>query len=460
MLKLKFSLFFLFIALCCNNLCFSQTGNSYLDMITANSDKYKTFQKNFNPLKYNPTILKQCFIEMVNDLRKQLFNCTPLTALHMLDSVATMQADFQVEKDKLTNQNIAPFQYTAQRLKEYKFTAQGSEFVSKAKAHQGDNDYSYYDVCIELLKPLFKTASGIPAFLSPQYTIYGFACGINRNLSLVYISFVMGNDLSIQVFDSQTSKQKNLPITKGLTGLSFYDETICKKCADDHTLEQIYDMLYMNDDGDVFLQAEDAKLVKKLLSKAGKSIVLDFIQKDQYNCRVPQVDHNKPFRGIVSKPISMEKILSANDSTPKSNIFHAKIGSLPQQIELNAPVDVNILLLHENKVVCRTLIKKNVNDIKTSDAIANTFIREQNYEAALYQLSPQLSDPEISDDLLFAMVQLAAHKDKTYLSSIFTQAVLLAKQRNPQRLCRLLDGFSISVFDNTEVKKVYCNTCN
>ncbi|MCL2168179.1 MAG: hypothetical protein FWH59_03515 [Lentimicrobiaceae bacterium] len=460
MLKRKVSLFFLIILLFSNYLCFSQSNVSYLDWITENSENYKNFQKNFNPIKYDPTIVKNCFIQMVNDIRGKLFGCTPFVNLQDLDSVAFMQAEFQVTKDKLTAINEAPFQYTAQRLKKYGFTMQGNEVVAKAKAHQGDNDYSYYDLCVELIKPLLKTASAIPNFLSPQYTIYGFACGTNRSMNSLYISLVLGNDLTIQVFNSVASKQKDLPMSRGFAGLKHYDEVICKKCADDYTLEQIYDMIYCDENGDVFLQSDDAKWVKKMLTKAGNAIVLDFIQKEQYNCRVPQVDHNKPFRGMVSKPLAMDKILAANDSSAKSNLFHAKIGSIPPQIELDKEIDINILLLSGKKVVCRTLIKKNVNNLQPSDAVADSLIQAQNYESALYQISPLLSDSTLSEPILFSIVQLAAHKEKTYLSSIFTQAVQKAALQNPQRLCMLLDMFSISVFDNKEVKKIYCNTCN
>jgi len=447
------------IFLFCTIVCFSQSNVSYINLITENSSKYQPFQKNFNPLKYNPDLVKSCFIEMLNDVRRQLYGCSVLTNLPMLDSVARMQADYQATYDKFTAVNVAPFQYTSQRLKNYGFTVQGDEYVSKAKAHQGDNEYSYYDLCLELLKPLFKTSSGVPQFLSPQYTIYGFACGINKNMNLMYISLVFGNDLTIQVFNSVTSKQKDLPISKGNAGLKFYDPVICKKCADDHTLEEIYNMLSWNEDGDVFLVSDDAKWVKKILAKAGNAIVLDFIQKDQYTCRVPTVDHNKPFRGIVSKPISVDKILALNDSTVKSNYFHAKIGAIPQSIELNKEIDINILLLSGKNYVCRTLIKKKVDDIKTSDIKTDSLIQAQNYEGALYRLSPMLSDSTIHEDLLFSMVQLAAHKEKTYLSSIFTRSVQMAVLRNPQRLCNLLEQFSISVFDNKEVKKIYCGKC-
>jgi hypothetical protein len=350
-------------------------------------------------------------------------------------------------------------QYTSQRLKQYGFTAQADEFVSKAKAQQGDYDYSYFNLCIELIKPLLKSSSGTPAILSPQYTIYGFACGIDKNMRSVYISIIMGNDLTVQVFNSVGSKQKDLPITRGNAGLQFYDETVCKKCADDHTLEQIYDMLYWDENGDVFFQSDDAKWVKKLLTKAGSAIVLDFIQKEQYNCRVPQVDHNKPFRGMVSKPVSMEKIFASNDSTVKSNLFHAKIGSIPQQIELNKAIDINILLIGGKKYVCRTLIKKNVKNLKGFDSETDSLIQAQNYEEALYRLSPLLSDSTLSDNQLFSIVQLAAHKEKTYLSSIFTQAVQMAHQRDSKRLCLLFDDFSVSIFDNEKVKKIYCNNC-
>jgi len=459
MIKLRVSIPLLFILLSCNSLCFSQTRVSYIDWITENSNLYKTYQKNFNPIKYDPVILKKCFIEMLNNIRQHLYNVYPLTHLPMLDSAAFMQAEYQATQNKLTAVNVPPYQYTAQRLQFYGFTSQGDEYVSKAKAHQGNNEYSYYDLCLELLKPMFKTVSGVPAFLSPQYTIYGFACGLDKYMNSVYISLVLGNDLTIQVFNSTTSKQKDLPITKGITGLRFYDADICKKCAEDHTLELIYEMLYWDEDGKVYLQSDDAKFVNKLISKAGNAIVLDFIQKEQYNCRVQQVDHNKPFRGIVSKPVTIEKILSANDSTPQSNFFHAKIGVIPSQIELSKPIDINLLLLNDKKMVCRTLIKKNLDNLKTEDEIADSFISLHNYEAALYQLAPALADSTISESRLFSIVQLAAHKEKTYLSSIFTKAVQMALLRNPQRVCNLLNTFSVSVFDNKEVKKIYCSMC-
>ena len=461
MFKIKPVLFFLFILLSCNYLCLSQSKVSYIDLITENRAHYKTFQKNFNPLqgKHDPAIVKSCFIAMINDLRQQLYGGVPLVHLPMLDSAALMQVEFQVLKSKVTTINEPPFKYTAQRLKQYGFTPQADEFASRAKAHQGDKDYSYFDLCLELLRPLLKSPAGLPAILSPQYTVYGFAFEIDRYMNFVYISVILGNDLTIQVFNSTGSKQKDLPITKGSAGLLFYDEEICKKIANDPALEQIYDMLYWDEEGDVFLRSDDAKWAKRLLSKAGDAIVLDFIQKEQYNCRTPQVDNNKPFRGIVSKPVLIEKILAANDSTVKSNIFHAKIGSIPQQIELSKAIDINILLLGGKKYVCRTLIRKNVSNIKTSDAIADSLIQAQNFEEALYRLAPALSDSTIHESLLFSIVQLAAHKPKTYLSSIFTQSVQMAALRNPQRLCNLLNEFSVSIFDNAEVRKIYCTIC-
>jgi hypothetical protein len=459
MKKIGFPFLLLFMLLFCNNLCFSQTNVSYIDMITKNSNKYKMYQKNFNPIKYDPAIVKNCFVAMINDLRLKLYSVTPLTNFPLLDSAALMQAEYQAAQNKLTAVNVPPYQYTAQRLQLHGLTAQADEYVSKAKAHQGNNEYSYYDLCVELLKPIFKGSSGVPAFLSPQYTMFGFACGIDNNMNAVYISLVLGNDLTVQVFNSTASKQKDLPITKGLTGLKFYDPVACKKCAEDPALELLADMLYRDEDGNVYLQFNDAKYVNKLIKNAGNSMVLDFIQKEQYNCRAPQVDHNKPYRGMVSKPLALEKIIALNDSSAKSNFFHAKIGSIPPQIELNKDIDINILLLNDKKTVCRTLIKKSLNNLTTSDALADSLIQALNYEEALYRLAPMLSDSTVAEPQLFSIIKLAAHKEKTYLSAIFTRAVQMAILRNPQRACTLLNEFSVSVFDNKEVKTIYCSTC-
>jgi len=459
MIKTKPILFLSVILLYCNFLCFSQTNTFYVDLITENSSKYEKFQKNFNPIKHDPAILKNCFIEILNDLRQQLHGSLPLVHIPMLDSVAQMNVEFQTEREVVTIINDPPHKYTSVRLRVYGFTPQADEFASKAKAYLGDKEYSYYDLCLELLKPLLKSSKDLPAILSPQYTIYGFAYKTDQNMRFMYISLVLGNDLTIQESNVAIGKQRTFPTTKGSAGLMFSDEAICKKRANDPTLEQIYDMLYWNENGDVFLQSDDAKSVKRLLTKAGDAIVLDFIQKDLYKCpATPLVDNNKPFRGIVSKPVSMAKIIAANDSTPKSNLFHAKIGSIPQQIELDVAIDINILLLSK-KYICRTLIRKNVSDIPALDAITDSLIQMHNYEEALYRLAPMLADSAITEPLLFSIVQLAAHRPRTFLSSIFTQSVQMAALRNPQKLCRLFRDFSISVLDNVEVRKIYCSTC-
>ena len=74
-------------------------------------------------------------------------------------------------------------------------------------------------------------------------------------------------------------------------------------------------------------------------------------------------------------------------------------------------------------------------------------------------MDPFLTTPSISNDFIFSYVSVAGHKEDTYMSDNFANAVTLAAERDRTRLCNLLDKMSICISDNLKVKKVICKQC-
>ena len=92
--------------------------------------------------------------------------------------------------------------------------------------------------------------------------------------------------------------------------------------------------------------------------------------------------------------------------------------------------------------------------------LASYFVKKYDYSYALSLMDPFLDDPTISDDFIMSYISIAAHREQTYLSSLFTKAVKLASEKDPARLCGLFDKLPYSVLENEEVKALVCKACN
>ncbi len=92
--------------------------------------------------------------------------------------------------------------------------------------------------------------------------------------------------------------------------------------------------------------------------------------------------------------------------------------------------------------------------------LASYFVKKYDYEYALSLMDPFLDDETISDDFVFSYISIAAHREQTYLSSLFTKAVKIASSRDAARLCGLFDKLPYAVLENVEVKTIICKACN
>lgn len=353
----KILLSFFVILLSISNLAYCQVENPYLDFNPEKLKSQKEYTKNFNPGNFKTNVLYNCMIDMINLARAEYSFVEPLKTDKSMDECAQMQADYQALKDEKGVLNEPPYRTTFFRLKKYGLTYHAIELVSKAKATMGTQEYSYYDLCFELIKPILKNIKTAKQLLDKQYTYVGFGYETDEYMKSMYISLILGNDLSFNP-DAPDPMAKDVPFSKNKNGMTYYDEKVCNKCASDKNLEVLSDYIQVKDN-EVFINCGDHKALKRLIGKEGDAIVLDFVQHSQYDCEGNTIDNDRINRGFISKPILFEKMLADNTiKDKKSTKLYAKIADVPELIEDNADFDINIIVLKEEKYACRTIIKK------------------------------------------------------------------------------------------------------
>lgn len=352
----KLPVFIFVILLSFSNLAFSQVVNPYADFGPEELKNHKEYSKNFNAGNYSTKIFYNCLSDLIDAARKQYAYLEPLKHDIAFDSTAQMQADFQALKNERTDLNVAPYKTTFFRLKKYGLSHRGEELVSKGKAYIGIQDFSYYDACMELVRPILKNLKQAAILLDPQYTYVGLGFETDEFMKSMYASIVLGNDRTFTLY-TYSPIDKLAPMSKGKGGMDHFDAAICRKCVENFPLEALSEYISVNRDGEVYLECEDYKELKRLIGREGDAIVLDFVQTSQYDCDNIIVDNDKIFRGFVTKSITYEDIFANNEVTEKSLRLRAKIADVPEMIELDAEYEINVIVLKEG-VACRTIMKK------------------------------------------------------------------------------------------------------
>jgi outer membrane protein OmpA-like peptidoglycan-associated protein len=89
--------------------------------------------------------------------------------------------------------------------------------------------------------------------------------------------------------------------------------------------------------------------------------------------------------------------------------------------------------------------------------LAYVFTRGKDYKYSATVLEPFLKVENVSEDLLFSYISIASHLPEKFYSRTFSDALHKAKEKNPERYCRLFGEpyMSFQVLDNPNAKKDY-----
>jgi hypothetical protein len=353
----KITLLIFIFCMIISNLSFAQVDNPYVAFSPEQLKTNKDYVKNFNPGNFSTKILYNCMIDMVNLARKEYSFVDPLLHNIKMDSTAQMQADYQALKNEKTEFNAPPYKTVFFRLKKYGLSHQGIEILSKAKASFGTEEYSYYDLCFELIKPILKNIKTASQLLDKTYTHIGFGYETDEFMKTMYISLILGNDLTFNE-NKPSPLAKDLPFSKSKGSLAYYDDKICSKCNSDKNLEILSSYIKVRE-SEVIMDCDDSKLLKRLIGKDGDAIVLDFVQLSQYGCEENVIDNDRLNKGFITKPITFEKLFAANEiADKKSSKLIAKIALIPEEISPNAEFEIVVIMIKEGKYACRNIIKR------------------------------------------------------------------------------------------------------
>lgn len=377
-MNIKSTLSLFSILLFFNVLLFAQTENQYSSFNPASLKQNVKYAQNFAPNNYDEKVLYQCFTEMLDMARAEYRYLPKLKHDDRMDSTAQFQADYQASKDEKTLENNAPYKTTFFRLRKYGLAGNGDELVAKAKAYMGETEYSYYDLCLSLIQSILKNVKTADVMLDQKYTYMGFGYNTDPAMKSMYISLVLGNDRTFNKYKADFGA-RDLPYTRMQGGLKGYDEKVCKKCATDPGLEVLSEYVSINKNGEIYMNCDNYKELKRLIGKEGDAIVIDIIQEGQYECENHQVDYDLYHRGTITKPVTFEKLMTINENTNlKTGKLIAKIADLPDGVDGTKDLEIHILVLKEGNRVCRTIIGKHIESKGADYTEKINFVKDSN----------------------------------------------------------------------------------
>ena len=89
--------------------------------------------------------------------------------------------------------------------------------------------------------------------------------------------------------------------------------------------------------------------------------------------------------------------------------------------------------------------------------LAYVFTRSKEYEFSANLLEPFIKNNDVDENLLFDYISIASHLPAKFFSRAFSDALVKAKEKNPDRYCKLFGEpfMSFQVLDNPNVKKIF-----
>ena len=349
------------------------SNNSYDDFSTESLKSNKQYVKNFNPIDFDPAIIDACIIDVINLARARYNFADVLANNETLENAAKVQSEFMAKKEERTHENVVKtLQTPGLRSVSFGGSKRITELITRVKATQGIEDYTYLDISTEAVLSLLKNQKTVNTLLDKRYTYIGVGCNVDFYNKYCYISIVFGNDLS---FNKADITQKKPVYTRKPYGLKPYDEKICRKC-EVRNIETFQKYLEIKGDKIYFVHP-NMKALKRILGKDNDGIAIDIVQHSQMPCNeVNDFNYDLFNRGYMPKWISFKKIVKKNEiKDKKDKSVRVLLGTVPSTID--GPYDVNMIIIKE-KTVCRTIVRTNLRSPSISYEAKTSMIPDLN----------------------------------------------------------------------------------
>lgn len=229
----------------------------------------------------------------------------------------------------------------------------------------------------------------------------------------------------------------------------------CKLEETQETVAFVNNKRYFNYQITGSVEEEDAATFDRLLKMAPANPVL------QYNrmfCTI-QLDSNA---GNTDHQAEVQRTIDGLYGKLDSNLVNGL--NIEWQFKLMETLDT-LENADAQIEACVTRIKSfyNIKEASWQNALklAYVFSRAKDYRYASTLLEPYIDKPGVSSNLVFMYISLASHLPEKYYSRTFARALAIAKEREPDRYCKLFGEpyMTFQVLENVEVKKAYNGSC-
>jgi uncharacterized protein YkwD len=335
-----------------------------------------------NPENFIAELLRLSVIDEINKMRLKNY-VEILEESDLLRKAATDQSIFMASSDiKSIDRKEKGKRTTAERLNFYGGSKNGLELIEKVSISNRDGFFSYQMLAFNIVFKWFMSSKTEKILLSKNYIFLGLGTTLNNSGDAVYISCLLGN---YDTFNSSINNIAGLeiPITQKSFGFKLYNEKECKKLNKYDNLNELQKGLLV-ENGEIYFQHDDMRFLKRIFRKSKDGLMVDLVQKDQYQCNEDNlIDNNLSNKGVILAKVYTKKLFKNNlIDDRESDGFKTFVGNIPESFHRD--YELNLILL-QNKYVCKnfhkTYIQTGVSDYtKNVELLADTITINSEFE--------------------------------------------------------------------------------
>ncbi|MDK2771569.1 MAG: CAP domain-containing protein [Flavobacterium sp.] len=290
---------------------------------------------------------------IINNHRKSK-KLNNLEKTDVLEKAAFDQAEYISSKQKLTHeQNLANKKNVFDRVKLYngKFSTVGENLLSIPIFPKKYSDQEIESLAYRMFTQWKNSSGHYQNIINSEFDSGGIQFKIDTKNKKIF---------AVQVFGT-----KGVEIPNQLSNNNFNLKEKNNSCKNlNFSTKLTIGNSIQIEGSDVILYYHDKEEFKSIFTNPNDGIAIDFIEKEQMKCGVPNTFDVSPiYDGVLGKPIYIKELLEQNTAENPYKLI-TKVGTIPSHL-IGKDLVVNIVLIFDN-CACEYVIPNKVNS-KTID---------------------------------------------------------------------------------------------
>jgi uncharacterized protein YkwD len=279
----------------------------------------------------------------------------------MLQKASEIQSENMANNGKADLENTkGKYRTTAKRVISVGGTRNADEIVINMQISKDKKSMSSKEFATAVITK-WMTGKKEPAIIKNGNFVYASpTVKLDASGKKAFVSVVFG---SFNTFNKGAKKRKELPVRftkKNRKIKSPPDEKTCKNCDKFRDYDGLVRGLYV-EDGKIFLKYDNLKALLQVIAKPDDGLAVDVIQRAQYEKPDYNIMNNNLLsKGVLSKTVKKEKLLSKNREKPdakgKATKLDVQLGVVPKKLLNDTTFEINLLIIQNGKL-CKTVLK-------------------------------------------------------------------------------------------------------